>query len=93
MSYRRQANLRELLEGELDAKLNRHVLLADFTERPCNCGKSDVCPYLGSCRKKIVGSKANSKRIQWTAPTTPDQFAKPAASKLARSTSATLNNR
>eukprot|EP00542_Grammatophora_oceanica_P003096 CAMPEP_0194068284 /NCGR_PEP_ID=MMETSP0009_2-20130614/87012_1 /TAXON_ID=210454 /ORGANISM="Grammatophora oceanica, Strain CCMP 410" /LENGTH=418 /DNA_ID=CAMNT_0038721369 /DNA_START=43 /DNA_END=1297 /DNA_ORIENTATION=- len=55
MSYSRHANLRrELFQGDLNAKLNKNLLSADFMDRPCNCKDPDLCPFRGKCRKKIV---------------------------------------
>mmetsp|Transcript_40610 Transcript_40610/g.60223 ORF Transcript_40610/g.60223 Transcript_40610/m.60223 type:complete len:259 (-) Transcript_40610:358-1134(-) len=54
MSYSRHANLRELFQGDLNAKLNKNLLSADFMDRPCNCKNPDLCPFRGKCRKKIV---------------------------------------
>jgi hypothetical protein len=54
MSYHRFPNLRELFQGDLNAKLNAGITSRDFQTLPCNCRNKKACPYGGKCRTKIV---------------------------------------
>jgi hypothetical protein len=54
MSYHRFSNLREILQGDLTAKLLKGIESRDFMPEPCNCKKESLCRYLGKCRESIV---------------------------------------
>jgi hypothetical protein len=54
MSYHRFANMRELFQGDLNAKLNAGLISKDFQTLPCNCRNKKACAYGGQCRQSIV---------------------------------------
>ncbi len=60
MSYHRFSNMREILQTDLNSKLNADVLSQDFQpDEKCNCiGNGGRCKYNDVCCKKIVVYKA-----------------------------------
>jgi hypothetical protein len=61
MAYHRFPNVRELLQGDLNAKLNESIRSLDFEVLSCNCrDKNDqgICKYKSKCRTPIVVYKA-----------------------------------
>ena len=58
MSYHRFVNLRELFQGDLNAKISEGIKSLDFENLDCNCKKPENCPYKGKCRRAIVVYKA-----------------------------------
>jgi hypothetical protein len=59
MSYHRFLNLRELFQGDLNAKLTKNVISLDFQTLNCNCRDRNAYPYQGRCREPIVVYRAN----------------------------------
>lgn len=57
MSYRRFANISQILSSDVDRKLNLG-LVTDFSRENCNCSRvskvNGECIYGGDCRSKIV---------------------------------------
>jgi hypothetical protein len=45
MPYHRFLNLRELFQGDLNAKLTKNVISKDFQTLNCNCRDKDACLY------------------------------------------------
>ena len=65
MSYHRFTNLLEILQGNLNAKLNKGIDSMDFMDLPCNCSRCTKnaqghCVYNGECRTSIVVFKAEA---------------------------------
>ena len=58
MSYHRFNNVRELFQGDLNAKLADGLRSLDFKDLDCNCRNKEACPYGGRCRRSIVVYKA-----------------------------------
>ena len=58
MSYHRFNNVRELFQGDLNAKLADGLRSLDFEDLDCNCRNREACPYGGRCRRSIVVYKA-----------------------------------
>jgi len=54
MSYHRFPNMRELFQGDLNAKLNVGLISTDFQTLPYNCRNKGACAYGGRCRTSIV---------------------------------------
>ncbi len=63
MSYHRFTNLRELFNGDLTGKLNKHVISQDFSSRPCNCRSKNTtgCDYANLCRETLVVYRVQCK--------------------------------
>ena len=63
MSYKRESNFREILNGDLSRKLNANITSKDFETLPCNCKDRNKtgCNYGGHCRESIVVYRAEDK--------------------------------
>jgi hypothetical protein len=64
MAYSRFQNIRELFQGDLNAKLTRGITSLDFQLLPCNCRNKEACPYDGKCRTPIVVYQATCLTTQ-----------------------------
>ena len=58
MAYKRHRNLIELLQGDLNTKLNKGLISLDLCSRPCNCdNRSKVngeCAFKEKCRETFI---------------------------------------
>ena len=71
MAYKRHRNLAELLQGDLNTKLNEGLISLDLCLRPCNWdNRSKVnrkCAYGGKCRETLITYKAKYEKKQASA--------------------------
>ena len=63
MSYHKFSNFREILNGDVTAKINANVISKDFQSRECNCQqhKSQGCNYNNHCRDTILVYRVQCK--------------------------------
>ena len=65
MSYKKFSNLREIFQGDLNAKVMANVESKDFKDKPCNCrAKTDGGCYSGpisDCRTCCIIYQAKCK--------------------------------
>lgn len=65
MSYQKNVNIGQILQGDLNSKLIKGVTLPDFENLNCNCNSktktNGKCIYKGTYRHSILVYKATCK--------------------------------